>query len=48
VTVHDNVAVDGPTGNGAPESPVFLPIRLQDHGDPAANVRYRNIWIEPT
>jgi hypothetical protein len=48
VTVHDNVAVDGPTGNGAPESPAFLPIRLQDHGDPGANVRYRNIWIEPT
>ena len=23
------------------------PIRLQDHGDPGANVRYRNIWIEP-
>ncbi|GIE89964.1 hypothetical protein Are01nite_64440 [Actinoplanes regularis] len=46
-TVHDNVAIDGPTGNGAPESPAFLPIRLQDHGDPGANVRYRNLWIEP-
>jgi hypothetical protein len=47
VTVHDNVAVDGPTGNGAAESPAALPIRLQDHGDPGANVRYRTIWIEP-
>ena len=47
VTVHDNIAVDGPTGNGAAESAAFLPIRLQDHGDPGANVRYRNIWIEP-
>ncbi|GID91506.1 hypothetical protein Adi01nite_09180 [Amorphoplanes digitatis] len=46
-TVHDDVAIDGPTGNGAPEGPDFRPIRLQDHGDPGANVRYRNIWIEP-
>jgi hypothetical protein len=23
------------------------PIRLQDHGDAGANVRYRNIWVEP-
>jgi hypothetical protein len=46
-TVHDNVEIDGPTGNGAAEGPGFLPIRLQDHGDPGANVRYRNIWIEP-
>ncbi|WP_432836686.1 family 16 glycoside hydrolase [Dactylosporangium sp. CA-092794] len=47
VLVHDTVAVDGPTGAGAAESPAFLPIRLQDHGDAGANVRYRNIWIEP-
>ena len=46
-TVHNNVAIDGPTGNGAAEEPNFLPIRLQDHGDPGANVRYRTIWIEP-
>ncbi|MEV8508937.1 family 16 glycoside hydrolase [Actinoplanes sp. NPDC051475] len=46
-TVHNDVAIDGPTGNGAPEGPEFLPIRLQDHGDPGANVRYRNLWIEP-
>ncbi|MFC3736232.1 DUF1080 domain-containing protein [Paractinoplanes deccanensis] len=32
---------------GAAESPAALPIRLQDHGDPGANVRYRTIWIEP-
>jgi hypothetical protein len=47
VTVHNNVTIDGPTGNGATEGPAALPIRLQDHGDPGANVRYRNIWIEP-
>ncbi|MDP9793290.1 hypothetical protein J2S43_001802 [Catenuloplanes nepalensis] len=47
VTVHNDVAIDGPTGAGAAESPAALPIRLQDHGDPGANVRYRNIWIEP-
>ncbi|WP_432995480.1 3-keto-disaccharide hydrolase [Dactylosporangium sp. CA-233914] len=47
VTVHNDVAVDGPTGAGAAESPAALPIRLQDHGDPGANVRYRSIWIEP-
>ncbi|MEU8674673.1 family 16 glycoside hydrolase [Streptomyces sp. NPDC048560] len=43
-TVHDNVAVDGPTGGGAPETATAGPIRLQDHG---SKVRYRNIWIEP-
>jgi len=47
VTVHNNVAIDGPTGGGAPEGPTGGPVRLQDHGDPGANVRYRNIWIEP-
>ncbi|MET7396679.1 family 16 glycoside hydrolase [Dactylosporangium sp. NPDC005572] len=47
VTVHNDVAIDGPTGAGAAESAAPLPIRLQDHGDPGANVRYRNIWIEP-
>ncbi|MGA5299784.1 family 16 glycoside hydrolase [Nucisporomicrobium flavum] len=46
-TVHNNVEIDGPTGNGAAEGPSFLPIRLQDHSDPGANVRYRNLWIEP-
>ncbi|WP_201787155.1 family 16 glycoside hydrolase [Actinoplanes sp. TFC3] len=47
VTVQDNVAIDGPTGAGAAEGPELLPIRLQDHGDPGANVRYRNLWVEP-
>ncbi|MFC7530924.1 family 16 glycoside hydrolase [Actinoplanes sp. GCM10030250] len=46
-TVHDNITIDGPTGAGAAESAAALPIRIQDHGDPGANVRYRNIWIEP-
>jgi hypothetical protein len=45
--VHDDIEIDGPTGGGAAEGPGFGPIRLQDHGDPGANVRYRNIWIEP-
>ena len=45
--MHDNVTIDGPTGAGAAESAAFGAIRLQDHGDAGANVRYRNIWIEP-
>ncbi|GAA3206522.1 family 16 glycoside hydrolase [Dactylosporangium siamense] len=47
VTVHNDIEIDGPTGNGAAESAANLPIRLQDHNDAGANVRYRNIWIEP-
>jgi hypothetical protein len=47
VTVHNDVAIDGPTGGGSPEAPSGGPIRLQDHGDPGPNNRYRNIWIEP-
>jgi hypothetical protein len=46
-TVHNDVTIDGPTGAGAPEGPSAGPIRLQDHGDPGDNVRYRTIWIEP-
>ncbi|GAA1163105.1 hypothetical protein GCM10009654_19790 [Streptomyces hebeiensis] len=42
--VHDNVAVDGPTGGGAAESAAAGAIRLQDHGN---KVRFRNLWIEP-
>jgi hypothetical protein len=47
VTVHDDIEIDGPTGGGADEDPTAGPIRLQDHGDPGPNVRYRDIWIEP-
>ncbi|MBY8853340.1 DUF1080 domain-containing protein, partial [Saccharothrix sp. MB29] len=47
VTVHQDFAIDGPTGNGAPEGPTAGPFRLQDHGDPGENVRFRNIWVEP-
>ena len=42
--VHDNVAVDGPTGAGDAESAAAGAIRLQDHGN---KVRFRNVWIEP-
>ncbi|MFE0450342.1 family 16 glycoside hydrolase [Streptomyces sp. NPDC058914] len=43
-TVHDDVAIDGPTGGGIAEGMATGPIRLQDHGN---KVRYRNVWIEP-
>ncbi|MFE2938457.1 family 16 glycoside hydrolase [Streptomyces sp. NPDC059255] len=43
-TVHDKVAVDGPTGAGDAESAAAGAIRLQDHGN---KVRFRNVWIEP-
>jgi hypothetical protein len=45
--VHDWVEIDGSTGGGAAEGPAAGPIRLQDHGDAGANVRYRNMWLEP-
>ncbi|MCF6472235.1 DUF1080 domain-containing protein [Nonomuraea sp. MG754425] len=45
--VHDDVAVDGGTGDHIAESAASGGIRLQDHGDPGENPRFRNIWIEP-
>jgi 3-keto-disaccharide hydrolase/carbohydrate binding protein with CBM35 domain len=42
--VHDDVAIDGPTGAGMPEGPSAGAIRLQDHGN---KVRFRNIRVEP-
>ena len=47
VTVHDNVEIDGGTGDHVPEGPEPGAIRLQDHGDPGENPRFRNVWIEP-
>ena len=47
VVVHNNIEIPGSTGGGAAESAALGPIRLQDHGDAGANVRYRTIWIEP-
>ncbi|MBK1787639.1 family 16 glycoside hydrolase [Prauserella cavernicola] len=44
--VHDDVAIDGKTGAGQAEGPAPGAIRLQDHGDPGENPRFRNIWIE--
>ncbi|WP_020672373.1 family 16 glycoside hydrolase [Amycolatopsis nigrescens] len=44
--VHDDVAIDGSTGAGRPEDPSPGSIRLQDHGDPGANPRFRDVWIE--
>jgi hypothetical protein len=44
--VHDDVAIDGKTGAGRPEDPAPGAIKLQDHGDPGANPRFRNVWIE--
>ncbi|MEU4363509.1 family 16 glycoside hydrolase [Promicromonospora sp. NPDC023987] len=44
--VHDDVAIDGKTGNGRAEGPTPGHIRLQDHGDPGLNPRFRNVWIE--
>ncbi|GAA2564555.1 MULTISPECIES: family 16 glycoside hydrolase [Streptomyces] len=43
-TVHDDVALDGPTGGGIAEGPATGPVKLQDHGN---KVRYRNVWVEP-
>ncbi|QFU92043.1 family 16 glycoside hydrolase [Amycolatopsis sp. YIM 10] len=44
--VHNDVAIDGSTGAGRPEDPSQGHIRLQDHGDPGDNPRFRNVWIE--
>ena len=44
VKVQDQVEVDGPTGAGPEETPILLPLALQDHGAP---VVFRNIWIAP-
>ncbi|MEV0385067.1 family 16 glycoside hydrolase [Nonomuraea sp. NPDC050643] len=47
VVVHNDVAIDGGTGDHIPESAASGGIRLQDHGDAGANPRFRNVWIEP-
>ncbi|MFI8215608.1 family 16 glycoside hydrolase [Streptomyces sp. NPDC085932] len=43
-TVHDDVALDGPTASGRSETPAAGAIRLQDHGN---KVRFRNIQVRP-
>jgi hypothetical protein len=43
-TVHDDIALDGPTAAGRAETPAAGAIRLQDHGN---KVRFRDIRIEP-
>ncbi|MCS7475791.1 family 16 glycoside hydrolase [Umezawaea endophytica] len=45
--VHDNVEINGGTGDNIAEDASPGAIRLQDHGDPGENPRFRNIWIEP-
>lgn len=45
VPIHANAAIESKTGAGRPEGPEFLPIKLQDHGNPVA---YRNLWIIDT
>jgi hypothetical protein len=47
VVVHDDVPIDGGTGDNIPESAASGGIRLQDHGDAGENPRFRNLWIEP-
>jgi hypothetical protein len=46
-TVHNDVEINGTTGDSSPEDASPGPIRLQDHGDAGENPRFRNIWIEP-
>ncbi len=46
-TVHNDIAVDGGPGGNIPEGPTPAAIRLQEHNDPGANPRFRNVWIEP-
>jgi hypothetical protein len=47
ILVHDDVEIDGGTGDSLPEDATPQAVRLQDHGDPGANPRFRNIWLEP-
>jgi hypothetical protein len=42
-TVHDDVALDGPTAGGRAETPAAGAIRLQDHGN---KVRFRDIRVQ--
>ena len=42
VAIHDYYELKNKTGAGQKESPMPLPILLQNHGNP---VRFRNWWI---
>jgi HEAT repeat protein len=44
VLIHDDVEIEGKTGQGAAEAPAPGPIVLQDHGHP---IRFRNAWVLP-
>ncbi|MDA1272493.1 MAG: DUF1080 domain-containing protein [Verrucomicrobia bacterium] len=44
VTIHDHLALKGPTGGGKKEDASGGALQLQGHGNP---VFYRNIWVVP-
>lgn len=46
VLVHNDVPINGSTGAGRPEDPAPGHLKLQDHGDPGPNPRFRSVWIE--
>jgi hypothetical protein len=45
VLIHEDVAIEGPTGMGAAESASPGRLLLQDHANP---IRFRNLWVLPS